>query len=125
MAKFSISIKTEGREEQTFDFDFPQYISELIQTKEHYDVVSKEIMLYLQSCIFNDSPDAATKNLIQLEENLCIRLLGVSKSAATNAVLVDRGAHQLVLNVLRRAGKNEVADAFEEASTAVDASFKH
>lgn len=36
---------------------------------------------------------------------------GVAGTDPSNAVQVDRGALQMALNVLRRAGKNEVADA--------------
>jgi hypothetical protein len=46
------------------------------------------------------------------------RIDGVDTSA-DNRISVDRGALQMALNVLRRAGKNEVADALAESTDGV------
>jgi hypothetical protein len=40
-------------------------------------------------------------------------------TSADNRISVDRGALQMALNVLRRAGKNEVADALAESTDGV------
>lgn len=42
-------------------------------------------------------------------------LARIAELERANYTLVDRGALQMAVNVLRRAGKNEVADALQES----------